>query len=295
MTTSHVPQVQQLFPAAPSNAIVPDSARALRRARLARLRVEHRFTVGALASIAVAGIIMLAVVPIAGIAAIAACGLVALITHSYVSSQAENEFYRAYAAARGLREQEGMPVPAALPILRRGTRRTFGNMLAGSLLGPEGQLGHYTYYTEHTDGDGNRSETPHPHTVLHVPLPDAVAARYPGVYGRRKGWLGGGRLFDGVLPDRAVETEYHDFNRTYALRVIDNQDDVALYELLSTTFLYSLASNPIFVVDDKRVQWEQEGRDLLVFVEARLATTTQLDGLVTAAALIYTRYCEEYR
>ena len=117
-------------------------------------------------------------------------------------------------------------------------------------------------------------------------LPEPVAARYLGVY-MRKNTLSLGSLQDKLQHDRAVQLESAVFNKRYDLRVVDEQDDIALYELFSTPFVDHLA-HTVFV------QWEQVGPYLVVYRKGHTTDSDELDRLCKDSVDVFSRYCEEY-
>ena len=224
--------------------------------------------------------------------------LAALITWIFLyarqSSEAADDLFNAYATARGLTWSAGLRDPSLhdLPLLQRGDKRAFHRVAMGAMIDTSGSVSHYTYTEISTDSEGNRTETDYHFTLVHLPLPPDVASRYPGVYVRKKG-LVSSKMFDRLTHDRKVELESAEFRKRYSLRVVDQQDDVALYELMSTSFIQHLADAAS--VDGQLVQFEQRSTSLMVYVKSHLDSSADMDALVAAALPIYRRYREEYQ
>jgi hypothetical protein len=295
MTATYVASSNSLFPNAPAGAQAPDSASALRKARMKSFRASHGWVWPTLIVMAVVGVVLLLVVPILGAVLLVAALVTTIVIYVVQAGKAKDEFFTAYATARGLSCSDRGRINSPAPLLQKGDKRQFHKILSGPICDDDGQLGTFTYTDVSTDSEGNRQETDYHFTVLHLPLPGPVADRFAGVYCREKGFLGGGKMFDKLTHDRGVETESGEFHKKYVLRVVDDQDDIALFELFSTTFLDGLATDPSFEVDGQRVEWEQVRGSLLVYIRQHQHETADLDALVAAGARIYQRYCEEHQ
>lgn len=205
-----------------------------------------------------------------------------------ISKRSTVQYWRSYAKSRGLQLDDSNPrINCDIPLFCKGDKRRFDRVLAGSIGGEARALGHFTYTEVSTDGKGNRTETPYPFTVCAMRLPDPVAARYQGVYCRKKS-MSLGALQDKLFKDRSVELESTLFHKRYSLRVLDDQDDIALYELFSPTFIDQLSESYC-------AYWEQQGADLVVFQPKHLSDTTDLDAFCADAIRVYRRYAEEYQ
>lgn len=202
-------------------------------------------------------------------------------------SRASDSYWEAYASARGLRVSETEHLAANVPLLRKGDKREVERTVRGPIGTGEGAIALYTYTEVTTDSEGRRQETDYDYTIVAYELPPAVAARFRGVYLRRSG-LTLGALQDRFGHDRAVELESVEFNRCFDLRAVDEQDDIALYELFSPTFID-------FVCRVKELGWEQVGASLVVFQKGHCQDTSELDALCGKAACVFRRYSEEHR
>jgi hypothetical protein len=218
---------------------------------------------------------------------IAAAALVAAIVVTAVQHhRAHTSYWRMYAHARGLTLDDSRPwVSAGVPLLRKGDERRMDRVLTGRIGSGNAALAQYTY-TEVWHDDNGRHEEDHDFTLVVFRLSAEVAARYKGVYLREQGLSFGG-LQDKLQHDRKVELESSEFEKEYELRVVDGQDDIALYELFSTTFIDQLTT--------RHIEWEQVGPDLVVYQQGHTSTSDDVDDLCGKAAWVYQRYSEEHR
>lgn len=283
------PELRRLFPDAPRDLAVPRDVRALFTVRMRSLGGEHRRVLllgwgGALAvaaALALSGNAAGAVV-LAGLAIAVAIGVAA-----WQHSSAADDFFDRYAAARGLHHREGGAVHADVPLFGKGDEREWPRVLEGNVFGQRASLAHYTYTTVGTDSEGNRTETDHDYTVLRMQLPEQVAARYVGVSLSPRG-MSLGALQDRLASDRAVRLESTQFAQRYSLRVVDEQDDIALFELFSPPFVQLLAT-------DLRISWEQRRGDIVFWREGHESEAADLDAMCRDASCVLARYLEEWR
>lgn len=281
--------IRRLFPAAPANVAVPKDVGSMFGARMRSLGGDHNMAlrIGWIAAFVVALVVAMAGSPIgglvvAGVVAVASIG-VALWQHG----SAADDFFDRYAAARGLTHVEKGHVNAGVPLCGKGDKRKWPRVLSGTIIDQPAHLAHYTYTEISTDSEGNRTETDYDFTTLCLRLPDQVAARFVGVYLAPRS-LSFGALQDKLAHDRAVQLESAEFHKRYSLRVVDSQDDIALFELFSTPFVHHLATGP-------KVYWEQRGNDLLFWHKGHEDEAADLDSMCHGAAFVYQRYLEEWR
>lgn len=277
------------FPDAPADISVPRDVGSMFGARLRELRRTHGTT--AYVGVGVTAFVVLVLVLIghalAGIIVLALLVAVLAGIGFWQHGVAADAFFDRYATARGLRHSENSHVSAHVPLLRRGDERKFPRVLAGRIAGQDARLAHYTYTEISTDSDGNRSRTDYEFTVLAFELPPQVAARYRGVSLAPRS-LSFGALQDWVQDDRKVELESAEFAKRYNLRAHDSQDDVALWELFSTTFVHRLAT-------ELQVYWEQRGADLVFWQKGHESEAADLDRFCLEAWHVLQRYLEEWQ
>jgi hypothetical protein len=293
-SSTSAPARSKVFPDAPAGAITPPSASKMFRTRVGEWRRANLGWVIAwiVAQVVAPAVLAVTVSVVAGIV-LAVVALIALIVFCAIMwSKAQHAFWDAYAQARGLtHEREHPTLPFSVPLLSKGDKREVHRVLTGSIGGRSAHLAQYTYtdvsYTTDSEGRRQRQETDYDFTLVCFTLPDAVAQRFRGVY-LHKDSLSFGRLQDKLQHDRAVELESTEFNSKYDLRVVDDQDDIALYELFSTTFVDHLAHNTF-------VQWEQVGPCLVIFRKNHCTDPEDLDQLCETAVTVCERYCEEHQ
>ncbi|MBK9385263.1 MAG: hypothetical protein IPN34_10660 [Planctomycetes bacterium] len=213
--------------------------------------------------------------------------VVPLIFFGIQASQAEAQFWREYAATRGLRHLAKGRLHAACPLYERGDEQRFEHLLSGRIGPLQGTLAHFISTEITRDNKGNKRRSDTPFTVVHLELPAAVARRFRGVYLRERSFSLG-KLQDYLAHDRGVNLASAEFDQRYSLRAVDEQDDIALLELFSTTFIDDL-------IREFLATWEQRDGDLVIYDRGRRTNARSLDELCAAAARVATRYLEEHR
>jgi hypothetical protein len=224
------------------------------------------------------------------IAAGAAAAVALLVVGSAfqrAATMAESDFFTELAPSLGLNFTMGGSYVPITPLLAAGDQRRFENTMEGPLFGrmggPPCLLGHYTFETireVHEDVDFKRS---YPFTVCAADL-GAPAARLRGVHlrprlsalGLEEDWLRAPK------PER-VELESARFNEMYDLRRAPDQDELALRELLSPSFVVWLTEHPL------QPGFEVKAGTLVVFVRGHLDSGGKLTLLHEAAREIARR------
>lgn len=277
-----------VFPDAPASMALPENVRSLHRARLRTFRQRHPVLVFIWAAIIAATVFALMIGRSDLSIGLAIFALLCLtFVYFYQRSSAQEDFLRMYAASRGLEMSSLAVMAPVVPLLCQGDTRRWPIHMAGQIAGQPGELAHFTWVDVSYDSEGNRSETNHEFTIVQLQLPDAVAARYPGVAVSPAGLLKSGNV-GSLRNDRKVEFESARFHDRYRVHVDKQQDDVALYELFSTTFLEQLSEDVI-------VYWQQQGTYLVCWMSKHRFGAEELDGLCHGAARVLQRYLEEYR
>jgi len=283
--------LRSVFPAAPKDTSVPRDVRSLFKVRMRGIGADkHRsWVIGSIVASVVA-LILAFVVPALGVLVIVppiVWGIIAIVQYG----RAKGAFFARYAEARGLQLIEDAHFPGNVPLLHLGDKRHTERQFHGDIGGYQGALGMYTYtvITHERDSEGNMSkkETDHDFTVLRFELPPAVAQRFVGVYLKGSSWSFGA-LGDKLAHDRAVKLESVDFHKRYSLRVVDSQDDIALYELFSPTFIEALTH-------DIHVYWEQVDGDLVFLSNGHESEAADLDSFCLRGTTVLRRYLEEHR
>lgn len=190
-----------------------------------------------------------------------------------------------WATERGFTEVDGSWMDDLnLKIARSGSSVTHHGAYKGSVGGIEAVVGSYTWVTG--SGDNRRSGVV---GLLVLRLPPSVAARFRSVAvapaGEWSGLYGGRELrFESSVMDDQLQ-----------VRVDEQQDDVAVFELFNPTFIELLESRP----DTK---FEQRGEWLGLpisvyptFRSGMKVTPPELDADCALALHISLRFCEEYQ
>jgi hypothetical protein len=280
---------RNVFPDA-SGAPGPESAAALRKVHV-REALDGRGSIVAAYLVAQIGLpLVLLATTGSAIPALVTGGallLVPLVFYGIQASQAEAQFWSEYAAARGLRHRAKGALHAACPLYAEGDEQRFEHLLEGRIGPLRATLAHFIATEVRRDSKGRRTRSDTPYTVVHGELPEAVARRFRGVYLRERRFSFG-KLQDLLAHDRAVNLASAELDERYTLRVVDEQDDVALYELFSTTFVDDL-------IREFHATWEQRDGDLVVYRRGRLTSGAELDELCASAARVAERYLEEHR
>ena len=266
--------------------------------RAARLRellhgraVAYALVIGAVAAIVV-GAALHSIAVIAG-GPLAVAALVAIMAFAAADRRAAEDFYRAYAARRGLAYAgRAAPLPST-PLLGAGDKRRFEHWMRGPL--PDGRdcgMGHYAFEVQRGHGRTKERQTRR-FTVCVVDLgepSDAGLRLFPGVFlARRRGLLG---MLDGEqwlshAARHEVELESEKLCERCELWVDDAQDELLLRQLFVPSFLVLLAEHPLAPC------FEFRAGTLVVYVEHRFEDEGHLDWLREVTAAIAARFAAE--
>jgi hypothetical protein len=281
--------LRQLFADAPADVAVPRDVGSLYRTRLRGMGGANRGPLlAAWCGLAVGGLVAgLAFQQSIGWVLVALALAIAVVLLVVARGQASDEFFNRYATARGLTHVEGGRVAANVPLFARGDKRAWPRVMEGTIAGQRATIAHYRYTDITRDSEGNRQQTHHDFTTVHLRLPDAVANRFVGVSLSPRS-LSFGAIQDALAHDRKVELESVEFAKRYSLRVVDSQDDIALYELFSPPFVQLLATS-------LQVHWEQRGGDLVIWRRNHECEARDLDDMCFGAWHVVNRYFEEHR
>lgn len=213
--------------------------------------------------------------------------LVVVAAWQRASRDAESEFFTALAPTLGLASTAKTHYVATTPLLAAGDRQRYAHPMEGRLYGQQGgppvYVCHYTYDTRH-EGENVTVWKPHPFTICAIDLGHPVA-RFKGVYLRpRLSGLGLDHdwLARGPKP-RRIDLESAHFNELYDLRLAADQNELALRELLSPSFVMWLSEHPL------RPGFECRGGTLVVFVPGHEDSAGRFTLLLEAAREIARR------
>jgi hypothetical protein len=204
------------------------------------------------------------------------------------NSQAEDDFFRAYAEEHGLSRTEGGSLPGSTPLLRKGDERKAEEILNGALgEGANGSLALYTYTEVYYDKNG-RHETDYHFTVAMTDLPECRQV-LPALYANRKfGFRVFEKLEDVFRSKQRVQLESEQLDTEYEIFASKEQDPIFLRQLFSPTFIVWMTDQ----APDK-FAFELEDGVLCCNVKGHKKSAPELDAMRGAAAHIAKRVREE--
>ncbi|HMJ74155.1 MAG TPA: hypothetical protein VK471_12435 [Solirubrobacterales bacterium] len=279
---------------APSAAgpATPDDANDLRGFHFKRL-LGKPLTWALLAIFAIAAGVACAIFlgPAIGAAAAAATLLLGLlVVFAIADSQAEDAFFSAYAARRGLALAGRGPLPPATPLLRKGDDRYAERSMSGPLAaGVDGLLALYTYEDETTDSEGNRQTNYYRYTVGLAQVPECTGF-VPELYCQRKSGLRALEKVEDVFrgSKERVKLESEALDERYEIFVREGQDAVRLRRLFSPTFIVWLTDSA-----PEKFAFELVDGTLCCYVHGHKKKAPELDTIRAASAAVATRLRDE--
>jgi hypothetical protein len=278
-------------PSSPSEA-TPDDADDLRGFHFRRLLGKPVTWIATAIAVIAAGIAGAALVgPVIGAVAAGAMFLLALlIVFAIADSKAEDAFFEAYAAGRGLALSGKSPLPAATPLLRKGDDRYAERALSGSLAdGVDGVLALYTYEDETTDSEGNSETNYYRYTLGLIEVPESVA-HLPELFCQRKSGLRSLEKLEDAFrhSKQRVKLESEALDKRYEIFSSPEQDQVWLRRFFSPTFIVWLGEEA-----PKKFAFELVGGTLCCYVNGHKENAADLDTVRAAAATVASRLREE--
>lgn len=278
---------------APPTAPVPQDANDLRGFHMRRLLgktwVWMLCVVAAVVVGAVVGIVTKSA-PIGVIAGAVELLLDLIIIFVIADNQAEDDFFRAYANARGLEwsDDRGM-LPPATSLLRKGDGRYTELTLTGVLpSGPNGVLAHYTYWDESTDSEGNTQKSYYHFTVAFCELPQLAPFLSQLAVQRRSGFRFLDSTEDKFRKRHRVEIESEAFDKRYEAFIGPNDDMNRARQVFEPTFIVWMAENA-----PKDFWFELEDGALCLAVKGKLESADKLDAMCAGAGKVAKRLAEE--
>jgi hypothetical protein len=277
---------------APPDQAVPLDADDTRGRHLRRL-MGHPVTLSVgltLLIVAFVGGTVGAGVAVGGAAVVGTFLLILLIVFVLASNAAKEDFFSAYATARGLNRTAGRTsLPPTTPLLRKGDERYAEEVMNGTLPGgAPGAIGLYTYEEESRDSDGNKETDYYRFTVVLHDVP-SVAAKISDVYCQRRS---GFRFMDGAEDAfrkmKRLELESDALDRRYEIFYGENDDEVWMKQLFSPSFIVWLTEQP-----PKDFAFELSAGSLCVNVKNHLDNAPDLDALCNAASKVAHRLAGE--
>jgi hypothetical protein len=277
---------------APPTTAVPDDANDLRGFHFRRL-MQKGLTIGLGGAFVLAVGIGLAATtrPIIGLAAAGGALLIVLIVvFAIADSKAEDDFFKAYANARGLSWNDSRgSLPPVTQLLCRGDARYTELTLTGQLpSGPNGVLAHYTYEEETTDSEGNRQTSYYHFTVVFCQIPEVATIVQELALQRRSGFRFLDSAEDKFRKRQRVEIESEDFDKRYETFIGEHDDMNNARQIFEPSFIVWLAENA-----PKSFSFELVAGALCLAVKGQLESAQQLDALCAGAGVVAKRLVGE--
>jgi hypothetical protein len=215
--------------------------------------------------------------------------LVALIVFVMASGRASEDFFVAYASARGLRRQGKGPLPGTVPLLRKGDRRYAHQIMNGTLPGGlPGALALYTYEQHSRDSKGRKQVEHYRFTVVMHDVP-AVAQRVADLHCERRSGFGFMDSAEDVFRSmERLELESHALDRRYEIFRGADDDENWCKQLFSPTFVVWLAEQA-----PEGFAFELSAGSLCINVKGHHDSAAELDELCEAAGVVARRLAEE--
>lgn len=273
----------------PPARIDADATRRVHMRRLMRSRgAAYALATGITAAVVLGAwlrepLVMIAGPALVALAVIATCFAVA-------DRRSAEEFFLAFARARGFAYAPRAELLPLTPLLGAGDRRECRHWMQGPLGEglPQCGLGHYVFHVRHGGDDGGRWSS-RDFTVCVVEIEEGIVP-YPGLFLARRpdvvDRLGGGRWLH-TESRRRVELESEALHERCELWVERSQDDVRLLRLFSPAFVSWLAEHPL------QPCFEYRAGTLVVYLERRLSDAGRLSWMLDATAAIARRLRDE--
>ena len=228
---------------------------------------------------------------ILGVPAVTALAIF-LVAYGAATRRAKSDFFAELAPTLGLEYTVGGHYVPITPLLAAGDRQRFEHTMEGPLFGqlggPDCLLGHFTYDTRHDPHEDVTLWKPHPFTVCAIDN-GAPMIRFRGLYLRpRLSGLGLDNDWLARAPrPEPVELESTRFNELYDLRAANDQDELALRELFSPSFVLWLSEHPL------QPGFECKAGTLVVFIRGHEQSAGKITMLHEAAREITRRLARQ--
>ena len=218
--------------------------------------------------------------------------VVYVVAYMNAHRRAQTEFFSALAPQLGLTYTPRNSYPPMTPLLAAGDRQRFEHTMVGTLFRdfkePLCMLGHYTYDTayEYEEVTLHKPARRFTACVIDIGMP---IWRYRGLYLRpRISGLGLEHDWLARAPKpEAIKLESTTFNELYDLRRSSDQDQSAVRELFSPSFLVWLNDHPL------RPGFECKAGTLVVFTQGHLDESGKWEMLLDAAREITRRLAQQ--
>jgi len=258
-----------------------------------RALVANPVTIALTATVAIGALVVAGTQAGFGIGAAAGAGVVLLallVVWLLASSKAADDFYRAYAAGRGLQRLEGKSdLGPATPLLRKGDKRYAEQRFDGGLPGGlDGSLCLYTYEEETRDSDGHKQTTYVHFTVVLTELPETAPFVHELFCQRRLGFRFMDSMEDVFRKRQRVEHESDAVDKRFEIFTGADDDINRARQILSPTFLVWLESH-----SPESYAFELVAGSLVCNVKGHKKSASELDLICQASAAVARRLREE--
>lgn len=216
--------------------------------------------------------------------------LVLLIVYVLASGAAKEDFFSAYASARGLNRASGKSnLPPSTPLLRKGDRRYAEQVMNGSLPGgAAGALALYTYEVETHDSEGNSDTDYYRFTVVMHDIP-SVAAKVADINcQRRSGFRFMDSAEDVFRKMQRLELESEALDKNFEIFYGANDDEVWMKQLFAPSFIVWMSER----TPDK-FAWELSAGSLCCYVRGHYDNAAELDAMCEASGAVAQRLVTE--
>jgi hypothetical protein len=222
-------------------------------------------------------------------AAAAVLLLALLIVFVLASNAAKEDFFGAYATARGLQRTGDGSLPPVTPLLRKGDRRYAEQMMSGTLPGGlPGAVCLYTYEERHRDADGDTDVDYYRFTVASFDVP-AAARRISDLYcQRRSGFRFMDSTEDAFRRMQRLELESDRLDRRYEIFYGINDDENWAKQLFEPSFIFWLSDTA-----PEDFAFEFSAGALIVSTKGHRDSAAELDAVCEAACRVAGRFAEE--
>jgi hypothetical protein len=273
-------------------AAVPQDANDLRGFHMRRLMAKPvTWIAGGISVLAVGIGLAVGVGPLIGlIGAVVVALIVLVIVFAIADNRAEDDFFRAYASARGLQWSDSRgSLPPVTALLRKGDNRYTELTLTGQLpAGPNGLLAYYTYEEESTDSDGNRQTSYYHFTVAFCELPEVSMICQELALQRRSGFRFLDSTEDKFRKRQRVEVESEEFDKRYETFIGEHDDMNTARQIFEPSFIVWLSENA-----PKNFSFELVAGALCLAVKGQLDNAKDLDALCAGAGIVAKRLAGE--
>jgi hypothetical protein len=213
-----------------------------------------------------------------------------LVVFWIADSEAADAFFQSYAQAHGLALGGRASLPAATPLLCKGSKRYATRTLTGAIAeGIEGTLALYTYEEQTTSGQGGSETSYYNYTLVLAQVPECVA-QVPELFCQRRVGPHALERFEDAFrrSKERVKLESEVLDDRYEIFAGKGQDAVWLHRLFSPGFIVWLTDST-----PKKFGFELLNGTLCCYVNGHKEDSEDLDTIAAAAATVAKRLREE--